>query len=49
MAKASRTLSAPERRRNPLHRRIPHVRVRGLVGDEHDDAIMVTPPGKDGP
>lgn len=44
MAKASRTLSAPERRRNPRRPTRPHVRIRGLVDDEHDDAVMITPP-----
>jgi hypothetical protein len=44
MAKASRTLSAPARRRNRRHRHNPHIRVRALVGDEHDDDVMLTPP-----
>jgi|KBSSwiStaDraftv2_1062776.scaffolds.fasta_scaffold37536_6 hypothetical protein len=44
MAKAARALSAPRRRRNSTIPHNPHSRVRGLVGDEDDDAVMLTPP-----
>jgi hypothetical protein len=44
MAKASRTLSAPTRLRNPRRPTRPHTfGVRGLVSDEDDD-VMLTPP-----
>jgi hypothetical protein len=43
MAKASRTLYAAARRRNPRHHHSPHVRVRGLVAVEDDDGIEVPP------
>jgi len=44
MTRAPRTLSAPACRRNRRHLPHPHIRVRGLVTDEHDDGVMLTPP-----
>ena len=44
MAKASRTLSAPTRLRNPRRPTRPHVRARCLVDDEDGDGVMLAPP-----
>jgi len=44
MAPAKRRCTATARLRKPTPPRNPHDRARGLVGDEHDDTVMLTPP-----